>query len=394
MLATDESPGAALVIPLLSAANFIIGIGAFLVIGILSPMIADLGVSAARGGWIMTSYALGYAVLSPVLVSLTGGVGRRRVIAGGLVAFALASALSALAPNDIVLNAARVLAAAGAGVVTPVAAAVAAGLSGPGRQGRALAAVFFGLTMAQVVGVPVGSFLAYLLGWRAAFWVVAGLALPVALAVWVMIPAGLSFRPVTLRDLRQVMVDARQMAVILFTASFLGAIYVVYTFFSPILTETMGFGRNEMTLALVIYGLGAVAGNLMSGRLSDVIGPFRTLLIVSASQVVLMPVFSALPLPVWQVYVFLFFWPAFGWSFMAAQQARLMRMAPERAPVVMALNAASIYVGAALGSALGGLILAGWGMAALGFGGAVAAAWAMLHLVATRGMEDAARRAG
>ncbi|KPP83487.1 MAG: Arabinose efflux permease [Rhodobacteraceae bacterium HLUCCO07] len=391
MLAAEERPGAGMVIPILSAANFIIGIGAFLVIGILSPMIADLGVSAARGGWIMTSYALGYAVLSPVLVSLTGGVGRRRVIAGGLVAFALASALSALAPNDIVLNAARVLAAAGAGVVTPVAAAVAAGLSGPERQGRALAAVFFGLTMAQVVGVPVGSFLAYLLGWRAAFGVVAALALPVAVAVWVMIPAGLSFRPVTLRDLRQVLVDARQMAVILFTASFLGAIYVVYTFFSPILTETMGFGRNEMTLALVIYGLGAVAGNLLSGRLSDAIGPFRTLLIVSGSQVILMPVFSVLPLPLWQVYLFLFLWPAFGWSFMAAQQARLMRMAPERAPVLMALNAASIYVGAALGSALGGLVLAGWGMAALGLGGAVAAGWATLHLMATRGMEDAAR---
>lgn len=388
MLAADERPGAGLVIPILSAANFIIGIGAFLVIGILSPMVADLGVSAARGGWIMTSYALGYAVLSPVLVSLTGGVGRRRVIAGGLVAFALASALSALAPNDIVLNAARILAAAGAGVVTPVAAAVAAGLSGPERQGRALAAVFFGLTMAQVVGVPVGSFLAYLLGWRAAFWVVAGLALPVAVAVWVMIPAGLSFRPVTLRDLRQVLIDARQMAVILFTASFLGAIYVVYTFFSPILTETMGFGRNEMTLALVIYGLGAVAGNLMSGRMSDLIGPFRTLLIVSGSQVILMPVFSVLPLPVWQVYLFLFLWPAFGWSFMAAQQTRLMRMAPERAPVLMALNAASIYVGAALGSALGGLVLAGWGMAALGLGGAVAAVWATLHLVVTSGMDD------
>ncbi|WP_372674420.1 MFS transporter [Aquicoccus sp.] len=391
MLAAEERPGGGMVIPILSAANFIIGIGAFLVIGILSPMIADLGVSAARGGWIMTSYALGYAVLSPVLVSLTGGVGRRRVIAGGLVAFALASALSALAPNDIVLNGARVLAAAGAGVVTPVAAAVAAGLSGPERQGRALAAVFFGLTMAQVVGVPVGSFLAYLLGWRAAFGVVAALALPVAVAVWVMIPAGLSFRPVTLRDLRQVLVDARQMAVILFTASFLGAIYVVYTFFSPILTETMGFGRNEMTLALVIYGLGAVAGNLMSGRLSDAIGPFRTLLIVSGSQVILMPVFSVLPLPLWQVYLFLFLWPAFGWSFMAAQQARLMRMAPERAPVLMALNAASIYVGAALGSALGGLVLAGWGMAALGLGGAVTAGWATLHLMATRGMEDSAR---
>ena len=378
---TDPHAGHRLVIPILSAANFIIGIGAFLVIGALTPMIEDLGVSAARGGWVMTSYALGYAVLSPVLVSLTGGVGRRRVIAAGLLVFSVASALSALAPNDIVLNAARVLAAAGAGVVTPVGAAVAAGLSRPETQGRALAAVFFGLTLAQVVGVPAGSFMAYLLGWRAAFAIVAVLALPVIAAVWLMIPAGLSFRPVNLRDLGRTLGNPRQMLVVLYTASFIGALYVVYTYMSPLLAQKMGFGRNMMTLALVIYGFGAVAGNILGGWLTDRIGAFQTLLILALSQVALMPVFSFLPFPAGFVFVLMFVWPMLGWSFMPAQQMRLIALAPERAPVMMALNAASIYGGAAVGAAAGGAILSHWGTEALGIGGGIAAAWAALHLM-------------
>ena len=370
-----------LVIPILATANFIIGIGAFLVIGIMAPLIDDLGISAARGGWVMTTYALSYALLSPLLVSLSGSVGRRRVLAAGLALFGLSCVLSALAPNDIVLNAARVVAAAGAGLVTPVAAAVAAGLSAPEAQGRSLAAVFLGLTLAQVVGIPAGAFIAYAFGWRAAFWIVAVLTVPVVAAIWWRVPAGLSFRPVGLGDLGRTLGDPRQMLVILYTASFIGALYVVYTFMSPLLTETMGFGRDAMTLALLIYGFGAVAGNFLGGQLSDRIGAYRTLLILAVSQVILMPINSLLPLPVVFVFALMFVWPMLGWSFMPAQQMRLIALAPERAPVMMALNAASIYVGAALGSALGGAILSRWGLGALGIGGGIAALWAVVHLV-------------
>lgn len=372
---------ARLVIPVLAAANFIIGIGAFLVIGAMVPIIEDLGVSAARGGWIMTSYAIGYAVLSPVLVSVTGGVGRRRVLAAGLALFAVSCAVAALSPNDVVLNAARVLAAAGAGIVTPVGAAVAAGISRPEAQGRALSAVFLGLTMAQVVGVPMGSFIAYSLGWRAAFWIVGGMALPVLAGIWFLIPAGLSFRPVRLSDLGRTLANARHMFAMLFTFSFVAATYVVFTFLTPLLNQTMGFGRNQMTVVLLLYGAGAVTGNLMGGWMTDRIGSFRTLLILSASQVAFNASFSALPMPQVVLFGLVFLWSTFGWSFFVAQQTRLLGIAPERAPVMMALNAAALYAGVAVGSAVGGAVLSGWGLSALGIGGALVASWAVVHLV-------------
>ncbi|MEL7092077.1 MAG: MFS transporter, partial [Pseudomonadota bacterium] len=175
--------------------------GAFVVIGLIEPAAVDFDVTPGAAGALMTAYAVAYAVLSPLLVSLTGRMGRRRVMALGLGLFALAALTSAIAPTLTVLAAARVLAAAGAGMFTPVAAAVAAALYPAERRARVLAAVFFGLTLAQVLGVPVGAWVAYSFGWRWAFWVVVALALPALVVIWLCVPRGLSFQPVTLVDL-------------------------------------------------------------------------------------------------------------------------------------------------------------------------------------------------
>jgi len=328
----------------------------------------------------MTSYALAYAVLSPLLVSATGAIGRRRILAIGLSLFAAASLLSAIAPDRATLFAARIIAAAGAGMFTPVAAAVGAGLSSPDRRARALAAVFFGLTLAQVIGVPAGSFIAYTFGWRMAFGVVVLLALPCIWAIWVRVPAGLSFQPVSLGDLKTTLSHGPIMLAVLFTTTFLAAIYVVFTYLAPLLTETMDYARNGITTALIVAGLGAVAGNILGGMVADRIGPFRTLLTLSILQVVTLPFFSSLPWGTSALFALIFCWSTFGWSFMAAQQVRLITMAPSSASVVLALNAAAIYVGAALGSAIGGAVLSRYDLNALGIAGGLTALLAVAHI--------------
>ena len=153
-------------IPALSACNFVIGIGAFALIGFLEPLGDDLNRTPAQAGQLMTIYAVAYAILSPLLVAVSGKVGRRRIMAAGFVLYALAALVSALAPNFAVLGFARIIAAAGAGIFTPLAAAVAAGLYPEEQRAKVLAAVFFGLTISQVVGVPAGSWIAYTFGWR------------------------------------------------------------------------------------------------------------------------------------------------------------------------------------------------------------------------------------
>ncbi|MEM7710112.1 MAG: MFS transporter, partial [Pseudomonadota bacterium] len=323
----------------------------------------------------------------------TGRMGRRRIMALGLAVFALAAAASALAPNVGWLYAARVLAAAGAGVTTPVAAATVAALAPPEMRGKMLAMVFLGLTLAQVMGVPFGSWIAYTYGWRVAFWLVAGLAALVAAAVWVQVPKGLTFQPVRLADLGAVLADPRLMLAILFTATFLTAIYVPFTYVAPLLEETMGLGRDGVTVALVIAGLGAVAGNLVGGALADRLGPVRTLALLALSQVVLMPVLSTLPLPILLLYGLIFVWNACGYGFNAAQQLRLVGKAGPRAPVALSLHAASIYLGAAIGAAVGGWVIAGYGVRALGVMGGVAALLAVGHLAASHRLDRSAARA-
>ncbi len=363
------------VIGILMATNFVIGMGGFMVVGLLVPVAEDLALSEAQAGWMMTAYALGYAVLSPVLVSATGAVGRRRILAFGVGIFALAAILCAIAPTASVLNCARVLAAAGAGLVTPVAASVAAGLSPPERQARALALVFSGMTLAQVIGVPAGGWIAYTFGWRSAFVVVAMLSLPALWLIWTRVPAGLSFAPVSLGDLGRVLRHGPQMMAIGFTAVFMAAIYVPYTYLGALFTETMGYSRDGITLALIIFGVGAVFGNLAGGAIADRIGPSRTLAVLALAQMVIMPAFSLLPLPDAVVMGLLVLWALFGFSFMAAQQVRLISLAPPQAPVFLALNAAAIYVGAAVGSAIGGAAITLVGLALLGVtGGAIALA--------------------
>ncbi|MEL7012224.1 MAG: MFS transporter [Pseudomonadota bacterium] len=364
-------------ITILSAANFVIGMGAFMVVGMLNPVAADLGLSPARAGWMMTIYALCYAVLSPVLVAVTGRVGRRRILAFGLLLFAAANAAASLVSGEAGLLAARGLAAAGAGLVTPVTAAVAANMAVPERQARALASVFFGLTLAQVLGVPVGSWVAYTFGWRWAFAIVALLAFPIAALIWTRIPAGMSVPPVTLSDLTRTLSNVRYLLTISFTAVFIGSIYVVYTYLAPLLSTHMNFGRDGIASVLLIFGAGAVIGNLAGGQLTDRIGATRTLLILTSSQAALLPWFSGLPLPLPGLTGLILLWSTSGWAFMAAQQVRLIALDPGNVSVLLALNAAAIYIGSAFGAFVGGFVIDAQGLDVLGWvasAGAIAAA--------------------
>ncbi|MEM7268134.1 MAG: MFS transporter, partial [Pseudomonadota bacterium] len=148
-------------LPSLAAANFAVGIGGFVTVGVLTPMGEAFGISAAEAGLVMTIYAVAYAIGSPLAVAATGGIARKNVLSLGLTLFGLGSAATALAPTIEVLWIARIITAVGAGLITPVAAGVAAASSTDETRGKAMASVFLGITLAQVVGVPSGAWLGY-----------------------------------------------------------------------------------------------------------------------------------------------------------------------------------------------------------------------------------------
>ena len=375
--ATPEGPPRALLL-WLSAANFVIGMGAFVVVGLLPQIAPAFARDAAAAGAVMTVCALVYTVASPVLVALTGRADRRAVLLAGLMLFAVGAAVCALASGFGALLAGRAVMAAGAGLVTPVTAAIAAGLAPPALRGRALATVFGGLTLAQVAGVPAGAWLGQTFGWPAAFAATAALAAATALVLARRVPRGIAVPATGLAALGRALASGWRMAAVAFGVLFLGGVYCVYAFLGVLLVDRMGLSPGGLSLVLAVYGLGAVAGNALGGRLADRIGPERTLMILCAAQAVLLPAVALAELPLVPMVALVVAWSIAGWSFMAAQQARLAALDPAGTPVMLALNAAAVYLAAAIGTSAGGAALraldgwAGPGLAGAAFMGLAA----------------------
>lgn len=368
-------------IPTLAAANFAVGVGSFITIGILTPMSADLNMTAAEAGFVMTIYAIAYAIGSPLMVAATGALARRVVLGGGLLLMALASVISALAETPDILFISRAIAALGGGVITPVVAGVAAANSPPEKRGSAMAMTFFGLSLAQVLGMPACAWVGYTFGWEVAFWVSTGLALAAAALVFLVIPAETAFQANSLRTLVAALGDLRSVFAVLLTSTMMGSMYIVFTYIAPILENGMGFGRDGVSLFLMVFGIGGIIGSLVGGKMVDRFGPIRCVAVIIVTQILFQPVFSFLPMPVWLFFSIGILGAAFGWAFMVPQQMRLITMAPERQAVTLALNAAAIYLGASIGSAIGAVVVETWGMQYLGFAAGFGALLALGHFL-------------
>jgi DHA1 family inner membrane transport protein len=212
------------IFPLLAFANFAVGMGAFVVVGVLTPVATAFAISSADAGWMMTAYALVYTVASPILVALSGKVDRQRVLTAGLVLFLMGALLAALAPTYSILLVARMVMALGGGLVTPVIATIAVAMSSPETRGAVLSRVFFGLTLSQVIGVPVGAWLGYALGWQSAFAIVAVLTALSLVLIIRSLPRGIVTPSASLASLGALLVTPRLVLAVLFTALFIGGI--------------------------------------------------------------------------------------------------------------------------------------------------------------------------
>ncbi|QYK42740.1 MAG: MFS transporter [Paracoccaceae bacterium] len=380
---SDRSPPPQGLLLLLATANFVIGMGAFVVVGLLPPIAQDYALAPSVAGWVMTLYALVYAAASPLMVALTGQTDRRDLLVAGLMLFGVGAAVAALAPSFPVLLAARAVMALGAGVVTPVAASIAAGLSAPEMRGRVLATVFGGLTLAQVIGVPAGAWLGFAVGWPAAFVAVAVLAAGAAVALARAVPRGITVPGASLGALARVLASGWRMVAVGFGVLFLGGIYCVYSFFGAMMITRLDLSGAGISMLLMVFGLGAVAGNALGGRMADRIGTGRTLAILCLAQGVTLPLVSGLTLPYAATALLVALWSVCGWSFMAAQQARLAALDPRNTSVMFALNASAVYLAASVGTLAGGWVLdATGGYAALGLAGTVFMALALASLAA------------
>lgn len=373
----------------LALGTFAVGTDAFVVAGFLPDMAASLQVGEGAAGQSVTVFAAAYAVLSPVLATVTARVPRRALLVAALVVLGLANLGSALAPSFPVMVVSRVVAAAGAAAYTPGAGAVAAALVRPELRARALAVVVGGLTVATALGVPLGDLAGDRLGWRYALGIVAVACLAVAAGVRAIMPALPGGPRVGLRTRLNVLRRPAVLAILPLTVLGMGASYTVYAYSVPALRAV---GVGETAGMLFLYGLGAVAGNLAAGYATDRWGarrvlPFAYLVMCVSLGLLAWTAATGAPSPVG---LLVLGWGASSWCQTPPQQHRLIAAAPRESPLVVSLNSSAIYAGIGAGTLLGGLTLPSGAALTYGTGAALAAvalAYALLTRSAGRGVE-------
>jgi predicted MFS family arabinose efflux permease len=360
----------------LALGAFAIGTESYALAGLLPALSAELGVSVAMAGQLITAFALAYALGSPLLAVATAGMERRALLLTSIATFGAFNLLAATAHTYAWLFVARIGMALAAGTFMPAASAYAVAISPVARRGRALSIIYAGLTFATVIGVPVGVLVGERLGWRSIFVGAASLAF---LAL-----AGLAFKlkaianPASVPLAERLAVARRPdvLGALGITVLVLTGAFTVYTYLAPFLAESAGLTGDAVAMVLFLFGFGCTVGNLASGAAADRFGPQRVLFFVVTGLIVVFSVLSltAAFLPPasarWVIVPAVGLWGLLGFAFPAAQQARLVSFAPRLAPITISLNASAIYLGISFGAILGSVVVSHHLIARIGWVGA------------------------
>lgn len=255
----------------LTAGAFGIGVTEFVIMGLLLQVSADLGISISAAGLLISGYALGVVIGAPLLTTLTGRWSRKTVLLALMVVFTLGNAACAVAPDYATLMAARVLTAFAHGTFFGVGSVVATSLVPGDRKASAIAIMFTGLTVANILGVPFGTWLGQAYGWRATFWAVTfvGLAALAVIALFVPKDRSDAAEGGSLGEELKVLGRRPVLLGLLTTVLGYAGVFAVFTYIAPMLTQIAGFSEAAVSPILLVFGAGLVLGNLVGGKLAD-----------------------------------------------------------------------------------------------------------------------------
>ncbi|MER6695668.1 MFS transporter [Streptomyces fimicarius] len=371
----------------LAVSAFGIGTTEFVMMGLLPNVADDLGTSVPTAGYLVSAYAIGVVLGAPLLAGLGSRVPRKKMLLLLMALFTVGNLASALAPDFGWLLAGRFLAGLPHGAFFGVGAVVATRLVAEGRQARAVATMFLGLTVANIVGVPAATLLGQHLGWRATFLVVAAIGLTAMAALARLVPAvPVEAHQDVRRELRAL--GNRQVLLGLLTAVFgFAGVFAVYSYLSAMTTKAMGFGESSVTVVLALFGIGMTLGALAAGPLTD--RALRPTLYGSLGALAVILV--AFPFTVhvqWAALVMVVLLGGVGFMTTTPLQMLVMNKAKDAPTLASASNHSAFNLANAGGAWLGGVaIAAGWGWTSPAFVGAVLAV-AGLAIAATAGYLD------
>ena len=356
----------------LALSAFAIGTTEFVIMGLLPNVAGDLNVSIPSAGWLISGYALGVAIGAPIMAVLTAKLPRKNTLLLLMGIFIFGNVMCALSYSYGFLMLARVITALCHGAFFGIGAVVA-----PNRRASAVALMFTGLTLANVLGVPLGTALGQAFGWRSTFWVVAVIGVASLFALYKKLPDKKEEEPTDLRKEIRALGSLGLWLSLSITIFFAAAMFALFTYIAPILTEITGVSEHGVSWTLLLIGLGLTIGNVVGGRLADWrlgVSLTTTFLLIAVFSVL----FSYTSVHLVAAEITLFIWAMVNFAAVPALQVNVVTYGKNAPNLVSTLNIAAFNVGNALGAWVGGAViergmglssvpLAAGGLGAIGF---------------------------
>ena len=371
-------PGSALAILILAIAAFVIVTTEYLIVGLLPALSRDLGISISAAGQLVTLFAFTVMLFGPPLTAWLSHLDRKALFVGILVVFALSNALAALAPNIWVLALARFIPALALPVFWGTASETAGQLAGPERAGQAVSQVYLGISAALLFGIPLGTVAANGIGWRSAFWLLAALALLMALALWAWMPPVARAERIDFRKQARLFREPYFLANVGLSIVVFTAMFTAYTYLADMLERIAGVAPANVGWWLMGFGAIGLAGNWLGGKAVD-----RAPVKATALFAALLALGMALSVPTAHAgLVFcgvLALWGIAYTALFPICQVRVMKSATHSQALAGTTNVSAANAGIGIGAIIGGAAIPTLGLDKIGY---IAAAVAVLAVLA------------
>ncbi|MES1036491.1 MFS transporter [Bacillus pumilus] len=345
------------VVYLLALAAFLIGTIEYIITGIIQMVADDLHVTTSAAGLLVTSLALSAAIGAPIVIALTINIDRKKILSWMLMIFILSNIITSVSHSFEMVMMTRVLQGISGGTAIVVAMAVATRLVEREKRGTAIGIILMGLSSSLVLGVPIGTFLSSLIGWKALFAAIGLITLIPLIVVYRRIPSMEEEEPVTIRMQLSILKDKRILLAVAVTLFYVGGYSTLFTYLTPFLQASANLSITEISGILLLAGICSFLGSSLGGMAADKKGPIFTIFSGIILQIIMLMLLSFVTGNLVVMVAVIMIWMIATWSTSPAQQLYLVTLVPKSPDIALSVNTSFIQFGFALGSGVGGFVL-------------------------------------
>ncbi|KMY20434.1 MFS transporter [Bacillus pumilus] len=345
------------VVYLLALAAFLIGTIEYIITGIIQMVADDLHVTTSAAGLLVTSLALSAAIGAPIVIALTINIDRRKILSWMLIIFILSNVITSVSHSFEMVMMTRILQGISGGTAIVVAMAVATRLVEREKRGTAIGIILMGLSSSLVLGVPIGTFLSSMIGWKALFAAIGLITLIPLIVVYRRIPSMKEQEPVTLRMQLSILKDKRILLAVAVTLFYVGGYSTLFTYLTPFLQASANLSITEISGILLLAGICSFLGSSLGGIAADKKGPIFTIFSGIILQIIMLMLLAFVTGNLVVMVAVIMIWMIATWSTSPAQQLYLVTLVPKSPDIALSVNTSFIQFGFALGSGVGGIVL-------------------------------------